>query len=113
VGSEQAGYAFTGREWDPDAGLYYYRARYYDPRVSRFVSEDPIRLKGGLNLYAYVKNRPLNRIDPLGLAPLPMVTCKRGCYGTNPVTGEPVKAYAMFCCYGVSPDVENRPGGNG
>lgn len=36
-------YAFTGREWDAETGLYYYRARYYDPRIGRFISEDPIR----------------------------------------------------------------------
>jgi RHS repeat-associated protein len=36
------GFAFTGREWDPETGLYYYRARYYDPKVGRFVSEDPL-----------------------------------------------------------------------
>jgi len=36
------GYAFTGREWDPETGLYYYRARYYDPKIGRFLSEDPL-----------------------------------------------------------------------
>lgn len=41
-GAPIAGYAFTGREWDPETGLYYYRARYYDPKVGRFLSEDPL-----------------------------------------------------------------------
>ena len=62
-------YAFTGREWDSETGLYYYRARYYDPKVGRFVSEDPIGLVGGinLNLFAYVRNNPVNFVDPMGL----------------------------------------------
>lgn len=57
---------FTGRE--NDGGLYYNRARYYDPAIARFVSEDPIGFDGGeVNLYAYVANDPINLIDPSGL----------------------------------------------
>jgi RHS repeat-associated protein len=59
--------AFTGREWDPEAGLYYYRARYYDPKVGRFISEDPIGFSADVNFYAYVENDPVNRTDPWGL----------------------------------------------
>jgi RHS repeat-associated protein len=62
-------YAFTGREWDPETGLYYFRARYYDPKIGRFISEDPIGFDGGdVNLYAYVWNNPTNFVDPEGLA---------------------------------------------
>ena len=61
-------YAYTGREWDKEAGLYYYRARYYDPMEGRFISKDPIGFKGGINLYSYVHNNPLNRVDPRGLS---------------------------------------------
>ncbi|HEX9724518.1 MAG TPA: RHS repeat-associated core domain-containing protein [Vicinamibacteria bacterium] len=50
IGSMQGGYSFTGREWDPETGIYYYRARYYDPHQGRFTSDDPIGLKGGINL---------------------------------------------------------------
>src|SRR6266545_8058791 len=57
----------TGREWDPETGLYYYRARYYDPRLGRFISEDPILWAGGENFYSYVKNRPATLSDPQGL----------------------------------------------
>lgn len=60
-------YRFAGREWDAEAGLYYYRARYYDPKTGRFISKDPIGFAGGINLYAYVGNNPINRIDPFGL----------------------------------------------
>jgi len=38
AGADESGSAFTGREWDPEPGLYYYRARYYEPRVGRFIS---------------------------------------------------------------------------
>jgi RHS repeat-associated protein len=63
------GYSYTGREYDVETGLYYYRARYYDPRIGRFLSEDPIGFDGGINFYAYVSNNPINLIDPLGLCP--------------------------------------------
>jgi RHS repeat-associated protein len=60
-------YTYTGREWDKETGLYYYRARYYDPMEGRFISKDPIGFKGGVNEYSYVKNDPINGIDPTGL----------------------------------------------
>jgi len=60
-------FRFTAREFDPETGLYYYRARYYDPAVGRFLSEDPIAFEGGVNFYSYVANNPINAIDPFGL----------------------------------------------
>lgn len=61
-------YTYTGREFDPESGLYYYRARYYDANTGRFLSEDPIGFNGGDdNFYRYVSNNPINFIDPLGL----------------------------------------------
>ncbi len=61
-------YTYTGREYDEESGLYYYRARYYDPKIGRFISEDPIGLDGGdVNLFGYVGNSPVNKIDPFGL----------------------------------------------
>jgi RHS repeat-associated protein len=59
-------YAFTGRERDGD-DLYYYRARYYDPGLGRFLSEDPLGLSAGLNPYVYAFNDPINLVDPSGL----------------------------------------------
>src|SRR5206468_4067813 len=61
-------FAYTGRELDT-AGLYYYRARYYSPRLQRFISQDPIGFAGGPNLYAYVDNNPVGFVDPLGMKP--------------------------------------------
>lgn len=58
---------FKGREWDSEAGVYYMRARYYDPRLGRFLSEDPIGLDGGTNTYAFADNDPVNAGDPSGL----------------------------------------------
>ena len=59
-------YKYTGRE-DDGSGLLYYRARYYHPRLQRFISEDPIGFGGGANFYAYVGNNPVVRTDPIGL----------------------------------------------
>ncbi|MFN9200140.1 MAG: RHS repeat-associated core domain-containing protein, partial [Planctomycetaceae bacterium] len=51
----QPWFAYTGREWDPAAGLYFYRARWYDPRADRFLSEDPLGFAAGdVNLNRYV-----------------------------------------------------------
>lgn len=61
-------YAYTGREWDREIGLYYYRARYFDPMEGRFVGTDPLHFfGGGVNLYTYVQNQPINFFDPFGL----------------------------------------------
>ncbi len=57
---------YTGREND-QTGLYYYRARYYDPQLKRFISEDPIGLGGGVNQYSYVDGNPISLVDPTGL----------------------------------------------
>ena len=58
---------FQGQYYDEETGLHYNRFRYYDPDVGRFVSQEPIRLQGGINLYEYAPN-PTFWIDPFGLA---------------------------------------------
>jgi RHS repeat-associated protein len=61
---------YTGREFDAETGLYYYRSRYYDANLGRFINEDLIGFAGGdANLYRYVGNSPVNTVDPFGLAP--------------------------------------------
>jgi RHS repeat-associated protein len=68
-GSLSNTFRYTGREWDQETGLYYYRARHYDPTAGRFVSEDPIKFAGGPNFYGYVRNTPIQLPDPSGLFP--------------------------------------------
>lgn len=67
--SFQNSYQYTGREWDKETGLYYYRGRTYDPMDGRFISKDPIGFKGGINLYSYVEQSPVNYTDPFGHTP--------------------------------------------
>jgi RHS repeat-associated protein len=64
---------FTGREND-GTGLYYYRARYYDPTRSRFVSQDPIGFESGVNFYGYAYDDPIRWADPSGLT---VLECRR------------------------------------
>jgi RHS repeat-associated protein len=85
---------FTGREND-GTGLYFYRARYYDPRRQRFTSEDSLGFAGGdVNLHAYVGNNPTGYRDPSGhfvpLIVLPLAGCLGGAVGAalgNEMTG--------------------------
>jgi RHS repeat-associated protein len=60
-------YKFTGREFDGETGDYFYRSRYYDPEVGRFLGEDAIGFASGdANLYRYVENNSISSIDPFG-----------------------------------------------
>jgi RHS repeat-associated protein len=61
-------FQFTGREFDSETGLRFYRLRYFDPNIGRFLSEDPIGFDGGINFYRYVQNNPSLLIDPFGLS---------------------------------------------
>jgi len=70
-------FQYTARESDSETGLYYYRARYYDPSSGRFLNEDPIRFRGGMNFYRSVSNNPAFSKDPYGLTPqCPLPDCK-------------------------------------
>jgi RHS repeat-associated protein len=57
---------FTGRWFDKETGLYYYRARYYNPYIGRFLQTDPLGYGDGINWYRYCGNNPLAYVDPYG-----------------------------------------------
>jgi RHS repeat-associated protein len=83
AGAGFGGWSFTGREWDVETGLYYYRARFYDSALARYISSDPIGFDGGTNFYAYVSNAPTSTVDPFGLLETPGPKndweCKQAC----------------------------------
>jgi len=67
-------FRYTGREFDSESNLYFYRARHYDWTTGRFLSEDPIAFRGGPNFFVYSGNGPTNFTDPDGLL---KVCCRR------------------------------------
>lgn len=67
-GSIENPFTYTAREFDQESELYFYRARYYDPSIGRFMQEDPLGFQSGdSNFYTYVSNNPLAYTDPSGL----------------------------------------------
>ena len=66
TGSVRNYFQYTGREFDTETNLYYYRARYYDPAVGRFLSEDPKKESASGSLYGYTENSPVLWSDPFG-----------------------------------------------
>jgi len=63
-------YMFTGRRFDFETGLYYYRARYYNPYIGRFLQTDPVGYGTGMNLYLYCWNNPTSWVDSTGREPV-------------------------------------------
>lgn len=80
TGTSSNSFRHASRE-DDSTGVYYYRARYYSPKLQRFLSEDPIGLAGGINSFVYVGNNPIRYIDPSGLCRDPGGTGLRYCIG--------------------------------
>ena len=108
-------FQFTGREFDSETGLYYYRARYYDPSVGRFLSEDPCRSEVGVSAFGYVDSNPVNYLDwdgcrrkrkkhepPTNPTPQQMKMLKDGMdTALNALNGKDCKA--LFCGHGADP----------
>ena len=65
-GLARESFAYTAREFESETNLYYYRARYFDSSIGRFLSEDGVGNDKGLNLYVYVDNSPIDSRDPTG-----------------------------------------------
>jgi RHS repeat-associated protein len=95
-------FQYTGRENDGN-GLYFYRGRYYIPNFGRFISEDPTGFRGGINVYSYAGNSPVNYSDPLGLASVPAPP------GAPPV---PVPGGGSGNGWQWNPDPQNSRGGS-
>ncbi|QJQ23296.1 RHS repeat-associated core domain-containing protein [Pseudomonas sp. SK] len=66
AGGEQSD-SLPGAVSGPGTALHYNRYRYYEPKMGRYVSRDPIGMQGGMNVYSYASSTPAMRADPLGL----------------------------------------------
>jgi RHS repeat-associated protein len=97
-------FSYTGRESEEQSGLIYYRARWYNPELGKFISEDPIGLADGLNLYSYVRNNPINRIDPLGTSSIDCTNSSPKCGDYSPCDQYSGSNAQCFCrCAGNDP----------
>ena len=97
---------YAGYTYDAATGLYFDRARYYDPQLGRFISQDPLGPAGsGDNLYAYCGENPLTATDPSGLTTLPPVA-PEGPWGYPP---KPPLLFPRSPLPGIPPDVTATP----
>jgi RHS repeat-associated protein len=92
-------YRFSSKEWNANSGLYYYLYRFYDPKPQRWLNRDPIEEDGGINLYAYLENNTINRLDALGLQSAAEVGANTG-YGWGLTGNNP------------TPEIPEAPGEN-
>jgi RHS repeat-associated protein len=91
-------FGYTGRRWDPDLGLYYYRARWYDPQLGTFLQTDPIGSLDYVNLYSYVGLEPGNATDPTGM----MCVGNDKVYGCTPPGPNSNALRAVGCTLGCT-----------
>jgi RHS repeat-associated protein len=95
-------YRFSSKEVHPNSGLYYYGYRFYEPNLQRWLNQDPIREAGGMNLYGFVHNDPINAIDSLGLVEPrfnPVVEAVNLWNGVQDIVSEGI----YYACYAPPP----------
>ncbi|EPR0124300.1 RHS repeat-associated core domain-containing protein, partial [Escherichia coli] len=92
-----------GQQYDEESGLYYNRHRYYDPLQGRYITQDPIGLKGGWNFYQYPLN-PISNIDPLGLEALKCIKPLHSMGGTGERSGPDIWGNPFYHQYLCVPD---------
>ncbi|WP_137582241.1 rhs element protein RhsC, partial [Escherichia coli] len=92
-----------GQQYDEESGLYYNRHRYYDPLRGRYITQDPIGLKGGWNFYQYPLN-PISNIDPLGLETLKCIKPLHSMGGTGERSGPDIWGNPFYHQYLCVPD---------
>lgn len=112
-------FRFSTKYQDDETGLLYYGYRYYDPDTGRWLNRDPIAERGGLNLYTFVHNNPLDIVDILGLSCREIGSYK---FGLTAPAGKGVFAGQEFsatvekcddCCYVVTTRVSAEVGVGG
>ncbi|MFP5492921.1 MAG: RHS repeat domain-containing protein, partial [Bacteriovoracia bacterium] len=102
-------YAFTGRELDQESGLYYYRARYYDASIGRFLQEDPesgrlAKPSTAVNRYSYVSNNPFKYIDSSGREEIETPWMMFAYLGASVIFGKvPLIDHGNWCGWKVAP----------
>jgi RHS repeat-associated protein len=123
TGSLTNPFQYTARESDVETGLYYYRARYYDPTIGRFIREDPIRFRGDINFYRYGHNRATVLRDPSGFLAWGGGVCVSGMIGafwtgsgtegSCMVVGDTRGNTGLLCCLGFGGGAINGVGASG